>query len=184
MVFCEGRLGSSAGAYCRAHCSFLSELSAGSSSALGEFERLFYDAERRRSELQFLRFFAGHPRRIGDVAAGLDDAADEFAKVIQNDEVILRAVIAVAEHLLINFNQAEDANGDTGFFAQLALKGAGNRFSQLQNTAGDGPAAFKGRLASADEERATVVNDHTADSNDRTFRIFSLCCFLRAHRVA
>jgi len=90
--------------------------------------------------------------------------------------MILRRLIGKAQDFLINLNQFERADLNASFFHKLALNGLRDCFTELEDSAGDGPAALKRRLSPANEEHARVGDNHSANGDYRTLGILPVVC--------
>src|SRR5579864_9351355 len=86
--------------------------------------------------------------------------------------MILRRLMGKAQDFLINLNQFEREDLDASFFHKLALNGLRDRFAELEDSAGNGPAALERRVRPANEKHTRAGNDYSADGDYRTLGIF------------
>ena len=95
------------------------------------------------------------------------------AQVIR-DHVVVANPLAVAMNAVEEFDEFHRLDDQPGLFASLHVPLPRVAFPQFDQTAGNGPLAFQ-RLASApDQQHAALVDNHTADANQRRQRKFSL----------
>src|SRR5579864_544102 len=88
--------------------------------------------------------------------------------------MILRRLMGKAQDFLINLNQFEREDLDASFFHELALNGLRDCFAELEDSAGNGPAALERRVRPANEKHTRAGNDYSADGDNRALGIFSV----------
>ena len=77
---------------------------------------------------------------------------------------------------LENFDEFQDADLEASFFREFPRDALFERFSHFQQAAGDGPLTFERHAAAANEQRASLVDHHTADADHRLIGVFSSRC--------
>jgi len=96
------------------------------------------------------------------------------ADEVDQHVVVPRAALGVEADAFERRDRAADFDLETRLFAHFARDGRLERFSSFDGAAGDAPFAFE-RFASAPyEQHAIAVQDHRADTDDRTRRIFAI----------
>src|SRR5579863_2236087 len=72
-----------------------------------------------------------------------------------------------------HFDELQYAHVETSFLAQFARHTRLQRFSELQCATRNGPFPSQRLTAAANEQSTPVFNNHAANTDNRTFRIFS-----------
>src|ERR1700736_3294628 len=85
-----------------------------------------------------------------------------------------RAAIArIAEDSIEDFDQIKNFHFQTSFLKKFPGDSLLQGLSQFQGSARNGPLSTQRLAAAADQKTAIVVDDHSADADNRTIRIFS-----------
>jgi len=125
--------------------------------------------------VRLLPLVGAYPAGLGGVAGGLeqtavDRVAGNAAKVIDEDVVVTDAIAGrgIAVNSFDDLDDPERLDFEAGFFAGFAAYGVGERFTQLDQAAGDGPPAFGWFGSSLDEQKIVVgVEDDGSDADQR-----------------
>lgn len=125
-------------------------------------------------------------RHVGYVASRTWLSADALAQIIHNHEMKTRPASTPRRSLSFSredpvehFNQIQHAHDDSRFFQQLARHSFLQRFSQLQRPSRYRPLASQRFAPSPDQQRSTILDYYSADTNHRTLRIFTGKCHFR-----
>lgn len=80
------------------------------------------------------------------------------------------------ENSLEHFDELDDAHFEAGLFGELPRDTLLERFSYLEEAAGDGPLAFERMTRPANQQGTPIVNYHTANTDHGVIRVFSSGC--------
>jgi len=150
----------------------------------GHGEGFFENARGRGRKVVGGEIGLGRPGDVGHVAAGAGFTGDAFTQVIHDDKVEARARAVFSrlapgfmpwfiEDALEHFNQFDYADPQASLFFQFAARALFECFAGFERAAGNRPMAFERFAAAADEQGASLLDDHAADSDHGALRIFS-----------
>lgn len=110
----------------------------------------------------------------GGVVTGAGGAAHRPAEII-GDHIVVTDAIVFPIDSVEQLDQAQIFDLKARFFAGFAAERLVEGFTNLDQTAGDRPAALHRFVAALDEQHAAfVVDDNGTDTHERHFRKFSL----------
>src|SRR5260370_1430728 len=139
-----------------------------------------HDARRGFRQVKSRKFLLARECHVGYVTPSFGLAADSLTKIIRNDEekswswfrrCNSRSIAEInpVEH----FNQLENSNLDSRFFPQFSSYSFFQTFTELQRAARNGPFTEQWFAAAADQQRATLIDNHTPNANYSPFGVFS-----------
>jgi len=85
--------------------------------------------------------------------------------------VVLGGAVGVTGDAFEDLEDAQGADVEAGFLADLAADSVFEFFSDFDQAAGEGPPAFKGLLAALSEEDVVAADDQGADADQRVARV-------------
>src|SRR5258708_8911409 len=139
-----------------------------------------HDARRGFRQVKSRKFLLARECHVGYVTPSFGLAADSLTKIIRNDEVKSRSWLGLnfsrsitqvnpVEHL----DQLKDPDLDARFFPQFSSYSFYQTFAELQRAARNGPFTEQRLAAAADQQRATLIDNHPPDANYWPFGAFS-----------
>ena len=115
----------------------------------------------------------GRPRHCLGIRAG-DGLADlRPADEVDNDEVITDASFSIAVYAIERLDDRTHFDVQPGFFEDLSPGAVRQRLTELQESAGKRPLPFARFVTALHDQRACAANDHRADADDGSGRVFS-----------
>lgn len=145
-------------------------------------ECTFQDARDRHGQTEFCQFFFTRPGKFQGVASRGKRSTVDFAEIIENDEVILRAGCVARRAIRIgwggknsleHFDQFEYPHFEAGFFGEFPHDALLERFSYFEKSARDGPLAFQWGAGAPDQESAFLINHDSANADHGMLGVFS-----------
>jgi len=98
-------------------------------------KRLEDDRERAFGEMQGGQFVDGEPSGQSGIVGCGEGAAHHAAEVIDEDVVILRAALRIAEDALEDLDDSERLYQQAGLFTHLADDGIAKQFARFEDAA-------------------------------------------------
>src|SRR5215510_9501590 len=98
--------------------------------------------------------------------------ASHTAQIVDDDEVILDTIGRVPADPIEHFDDGSDTHVKAGLLANLADQSGLERLAHFHRAARQAPFALQRLMSALDEQHALAVNDHGADTDDGTVRIF------------
>ena len=99
------------------------------------------------------------------VGGGAQLAAGDAAEVIGDDVMVADAAVFVV-NAVEELDEFDGLDVEAGFLADLAHDACDERLADFEHAAGEGPVAFEGLAAAADEQDAALVDDDGADADE------------------
>ena len=116
------------------------------------------------------------PRKPADficVAGCKKLPSDLAAEEINQDIVILHALLFIPQDAIVDAQQFARFDDEARLFASLTNGGLSHKFSNLKDSAGDRPLCLQRRMRTLDEQNPLAVDDDGADADQREFGEFT-----------
>jgi hypothetical protein len=110
-----------------------------------------------------------NPADGGGIRGRAQLAAGDAAEVIGDDVVIADAAVFTM-NAIEQLDEFDRLDEEAGFLADFADDASGEGFADFEHAAGEGPVAFKGLSAAANQKHAGVLHDDGADAYERRLR--------------
>ena len=127
-------------------------------------------------QLQPRQFFPREPSDFGGVAGGGKISRNPAAEKINQNVVILHALLGIAQDAIVDAEEFAGFDGESGFFAGLADCGFAHQFANFEHASGDGPFGLQRRVSALYQDDAGVFDDDGAYADQRRLRGIRVAC--------